>query len=138
MPHYADVAGFPNRFLYFIRAYFSVALQPPTNGHICSLMIINVHVILTMYLLSKYTNSDKSFKSNHQSQSTMPTQSKYNPRVYLTVFFFAWGPQALLLKRSEGNVERSRAARQFFGGSNHKAAQYSTMHMLFYTLDSAS
>ena len=24
----------------------------------------------------------------------------------------AWGPQALLLKRSEGNVERSRAARQ--------------------------
>ena len=28
----------------------------------------------------------------------------------------AWGPQALLLKqRSEGNVERSRAARQGFG-----------------------
>ena len=29
-----------------------------------------------------------------------------------SIIFIAWGPQALLLKRSERNVERSRAARQ--------------------------
>ena len=49
-----SLAGFPNRFLYFIRPYSSVALQP--------MAIYNV----PLDLLSKYTNFDKSFKSNQQ------------------------------------------------------------------------